>query len=234
MGKLVNTNQHRGHHEGHFRLRKDGRWEWQFTLPNGKSKSVYAKTRPEVRVKMEEALGSARKGLDLKAERQTLRAFLESWFADVVVRKNRPRTIASYRSNLNLHILPALGHITLRDLTPQDVQTFLNARSKTGLSPRSVQYQRAILRAALAQALRWGYVERNAAALATPPRQKPKEIEALSAGDAQRLIDATRDDRLGNLFATALYTGMRQGELLGLRWPDVDLEAGTLRVRQAI
>jgi integrase len=152
----------------------------------------------------------------------------------VVRPKNRPRTVASYRSNLDLHILPALGHITLRDLTPQDVQSFLNARSRTGLSPRSVQYLRAILRAALAQALRWGYVERNAAALTTPPRQKPKEIEALSADDAQRLIYATRDDRLGNLFTTALYTGMRQGELLGLRWPDVDLDAGTLRVRQAV
>jgi integrase len=66
--------------------------------------------------------------------------------------------------------------------------------------------------------MRWGYIERNVAALASPPRQKPKEVEALSAGDAQQLMDSTRDDRLGNLFAAALYTGMRQGELLGLRW----------------
>jgi hypothetical protein len=117
MGRLVNTNQHRGHHEGHFRLRKDGRWECQFTLPNGKVKSVYGKTRPEVRSKMEEALTSARKGIDLRGERQTLAAFLESWFKDVVIHKNRPRTVASYRSNLDLHILPALGYFTLRDLT---------------------------------------------------------------------------------------------------------------------
>jgi integrase len=234
MGKLINAKQHRGHHEGHYRLRKDGRWECQFTLPDGKVKSIYGKTRPEVRVKMEEALGKAKKGIDLKGERQSLAAYLESWFTDVVKQKNRPRTIASYRSNLDLHILLALGHFTLRDLTPQDVQAFLNDRSKTGLSPRSVQYLRAILRAALAQAMRWGYVERNVAALATPPRQRPKDIAALTADEAQRLMDVTRDDRLGNLFATALYTGMRQGELHGLSWPDLDLDAGVVRVRQAV
>jgi integrase len=130
--------------------------------------------------------------------------------------------------------VPALGNTTLGDLTAQDVQRFLNGRTKAGLSPRTVQYIRAILRAALGQALRWGYVERNVAALASPPRQKPKQIVTLSADEAWQLMDATRDDRLGLLFATALYTGMRQGELLGLRWPDVDLDAGTLRVRQAV
>lgn len=80
---------------------------------------------------------------------------------------------------------------------------------QTGLSPRSVQYIRAILRAALGQALRWGYVERNVAALDSPPRQKPKETQALTADEAQRLMDATKDDRLGNLFAAAINTGMR-------------------------
>jgi integrase len=234
MGKLVNSNQHRGHHEGHYRLRRDGRWECQFTLPSGKVKSVYGKTRPEVRAKMEEALGKAKKGIDLKGERQTLAHFLTTWMEETQKPKLRPSTIKSYDSYIRLHIVPALGVTSLAELTAQDVQRFLNACSRAGLSPRSVQYIRAILRAALAQALRWGYVERNVAALATPPRQQAKEVEALSADNAQRLMNATRDDRLGNLFATALYTGMRQGELLGLRWPDVDLEAGTLRVRQAV
>jgi integrase len=148
--------------------------------------------------------------------------------------KLRPSTIKSYESYIRLHIVPALGDTTLGDLTAQDVQRFLNGCTKSGLSPRTVQYIRAILRAALGQALRWGYVERNVATLASPPRQKPKQIVTLSADEAWQLMDATRDDRLGLLFATALYTGMRQGELLGLRWPDVDLDAGTLRVRQAV
>jgi integrase len=234
MGKLVNSNQHRGHHEGHYRLRKDGRWECQFTLPNAKVKSVYGKTRPDVRAKMEEALNKAKKGIDLKGERQTLEQFLTTWMEETAKPKLRPSTIKSYESYIRLHIVPQLGGTTLGDLTAQDVQRFLNGRTKAGLSPRTVQYIRAILRAALGQALRWGYVERNVAALASPPRQKPKQIATLTADDAAALMAFTEDDRLGTLFAAALYTGMRQGELLGLRWPDVDLDAGALRVRQAV
>jgi integrase len=263
MGKLIHGNQHRGHHEGHYRQRKNGLWECQFTLPNGKVKSVYGKSRPEVRTKMEDALGKAKKGINLKGERQTLAHYLDVWMTETQQAKLRPSTYLSYESYIRNHIVPALGAIALGDLTAQDVQRFLNdlsrkprklkvkrasaanrttatsAPGKDGagppaLTPRTVAYIRAILRAALNQALRWGYVERNVAALATPPRQKPKEVEALTADQAQRLIDATGDDRLGNLFAAALYTGMRQAELLGLRWPDVDLKTGTLRVRQAV
>jgi integrase len=234
MAKLVHANQHRGHHEGSYRLRKDGRWECAFTMPDGKRKSVYGKSRPDVRAKMEDALGKAKKGIDLKGERQRLCDFLSTWMAETQAPKLRPSTIKSYESYIRLHIVPALGDTTLGDLTAQDVQRCLNGCSKTGLSPRTVQYIRAILRAALNQALRWGYVERNVAALASPPRQKPKQIETLAADEAYHLMEHTRDDRLGALFATALYTGMRQGELLGLRWPDVDLEAGTIRVRQAV
>ncbi len=233
MAKLVHTNQHRGHHEGSYRLRMDGRWECAFTLPSGKRKSVYGKSRPDVRAKMEDALGKAKKGIDLKGERQRLGDFLSIWMAETQAPKLRPSTTKSYESYIRLRIVPALGDTTLGDLTAQDVQRFLNGCTKAGLSPRTVQYIRAILRAALNQALRWGYVERNVAALASPPRQKPKQIETLAADDAYRLMEFTRDDRLGTLFATALYTGMRQGELLGLRWPDVDLDAGTIRVRQA-
>jgi integrase len=201
---------------------------------------------------MEETLGKAKKGIDLKGERQTLAQFLDVWMTETQIPKLRPSTVKSYESYIRLHIVPKLGHIPLGELTVQDVQRFLNACSRDGrvkrakpkqdgsdeiapgLSPRSVQYIRAILRAALAQAESWGYVERNVAKLATPPRQRPKAVEALSANQAQKLISATREDRLGALFAAAIYTGMRQGELLGLRWPDVEVEAGTLRVRQAV
>jgi integrase len=261
MAKLVHQNQHRGHHEGSYRLRKDGRWECQFTLPDGKRKSVYGKSRPDVRAKMEEAVGKAKKGIDLKGERQTLAQFLSAWMTETQAPKLRPSTVKSYESYIRTHINPALGDITLADLTALDVQRFLNGLTRKrkpkakpapgkpseaaqmgsakkdnppALTPRTVQYIRAILRAALGQAVRWGYVERNVAALATPPRQAPKQAQSLTDDQAQHLIASTADDRLGTLFATALYTGMRQGELLGLRWPDVDLDSGVLRVRQAV
>lgn len=252
----------RSNGEGAIYQRKDGRFEAKFTLPNGKRACVYGRNRSEALAKKDEALKKARKGIDLKAERQTLRAYLESWFEEVATPKNRPSTLKSYRSYLDKHILPELGDIALRDLTPQDVQKFLNglsrkprkpkvkrasgtngaessAPSKDGkvsptLSPRTVQYVRAILRSALAQAMRWGYVERNVAALATPPRMTHQPVKPLDADQAQRLIEQTREERLGPLFAVAIYTGLRQGEILGLRWPDLDLDAGTLAVRQAV
>lgn len=238
-GNTVTTNTQekrdkRSNGEGSVSARKDGRIEVKFTLPSGKRASVYGRNRGEALRKKDEAIKKARKGIDPKAERQTLAVYLESWFRDVASPKNRPSTLKSYRSYLDTHIIPELGDIPLGDLTPVRVQSFLNSRSKAGLSPRSVQYVRAILRAALAQAQRWGYVERNVAALATPPRMAHQTVKPLDAAQAQRLIDATRADRMGPLFSLAIYTGLRQGELLGLRWPDLDLDAGTLSVRQTV
>lgn len=224
----------RANGEGSVSARKDGRIEVKFTLPNGKRASVYGRNRSEAMAKKDEALKKARKGIDLKAERQLLGAYLESWFRDVATPKNRPSTLKSYRSYLDKHIIPELGDVALCDLTPQMVQAFLNSRTKAGLSPRSVQYIRAILRAALNTATDWGFVERNAAKSAKPPPMKQHQIMPLDAGQAQRLIEHTRSDRMGPLYAVAIYTGLRQGELLGLRWPDLDLDAGTLSVRQAV
>jgi integrase len=234
MAKLIHKDQHRGHHEGTLRLRADGRWEAKFTLPNGKRPSVYGKSRADVRAKMDEALGKAKKGIDLKGERQTLDLFLTAWLDDVARPRLRPSTLKGYESYIRKHIAPALGYITLAALTPQDVQTFLNGCTKTGLSPRTVQQIRAILRSALAQAQRWGYVERNVAALADPPRQIKSQIQPLTASQAQRLLNGTSDEWYGPVFAVALFTGMRQGELLGLTWKDVDLDHGVLTVRTAL
>src|SRR5688500_8039318 len=103
MAKLVHTSQHRGHHEGNYRFRSDGRWECRFTMPDGKRASVYGKSRPDVRAKMEEALGKAKKGIDLKGERQTLAAFLETWLAETQAPKLRQSTIKSYESYIRLH-----------------------------------------------------------------------------------------------------------------------------------
>jgi integrase len=232
--KEAEKREKRANGEGAISHRKDGRIEVKYTLPNGKRASVYGRTRADALKKKDEALKKARKGIDLRAERQSLGTYLNAWFADVATPKNRPSKLKSYRSYLDKHIIPELGDVALCDLTPQAVQAFLNGRSKAGLSPRTVQYIRAILRAALAQAMRWGYVERNVAALASPPRMVRQPVTPLDAAQAQRLIDHTREDRLGTLFAVAVYTGLRQGELLGLRWPDLDLDAGTLAVRQAV
>jgi integrase len=135
---------------------------------------------------------------------------------------------------VRLHLIPGLGHLSLTGLTVADVQAFLNAKSADGLSPRTVAYLRGVLRGALGHAERSGLVERNVARLARPPRIPRRQVDPLTAEEARTFLDAIRGDRLEALYLVAIGVGLRQGEILGLRWPDVDLAAGTLTVRHAL
>ncbi len=137
---------------------------------------------------------------------------------------------------VRLYLKPMIGSHQLVKLTPQHVQAMMNAmlttggKKGTGVSPRTVQYTRAVLRRALGQALKWGLVSRNVATLVDPPRVERHEMRAFDPAEAQRFLDGVRGDRLEALYTVALSLGLRQGEALGLRWQDVDLDTGTLRV----
>lgn len=233
-GGIAVTTKRRGHNEGSIKQRADGLWEARISLPGGKRKSLYGKTRKEVQDKLRAGLRDLDAGLDLSAGKQTIEQYMTRWLADVALPNLRPSTYKSYESYIRLHIIPELGRYQLSALTPQHVQAFLNGRTKAGLSPRSVQYIRAILRRALGQAQKWGEVSRNVAALVDPPRTVRHQVRPLSPEQAWAFIEYTRDDRLGPLFHVAIASGLRQGELLGLRWQDVDLSAGTLTVRHAM
>lgn len=225
----------RANGEGSFVRREDNRVELKVsvTLSDGSRKrvSVYGKDKAEALRKKKELLGKTEKGIDRSAERQSLAAFLATWLDDVCAPKLRPKTMRAYRYNVDRHIVPALGSRKLRELTPAMVQRFLNQLSASGLSPRTVGQARAVLRAALNVAKAWGYVEANAAEPVNPPRIKRSPARSLTHDDARTLLDYAAEDRIGPLLVVALNTGLRQGELLGLRWPDVDLDAGTLLVR---
>jgi integrase len=101
----------------------------------------------------------------------------------------------------------------------------------TGLSPRTVAYIRTVLRIALNRALKWGLVARNVAALTDPPRQERTERQPLTPEQARTFLKAVEGDRLEALYRVGLALGLRLGEALGLRWEDVDLDTGTLRIR---
>ena len=131
-------------------------------------------------------------------------------------------------------LVPALGRLPLQKLAPQHVQAFLNEKLASHLSPRTVQYLRAVLRRALGQAVKWGLVPRNVATLVDPPHVSRPLIEPLTPEEARVLLAAAKGDRLEALFTVAMAVGLRRGEALGLRWPDVDLERGELRVQRAL
>lgn len=166
--------------------------------------------------------------------RYTVAQFLDRWLTDVARPKVRPSTYVSYHQKIRLYIIPALGRHQLAKLTPQQIQAMMNGMGERGLSPRSVQYTRTILRVALNQALKWGMVPKNAAALTNPPRVERPEMQALTPAQGRQFLDAVRGDRLEALYGVALALGLRQGEALGLRWKDIDLDAGVLHVRSSL
>lgn len=229
----------RGAREGSIAQRKDGRWQGRVHLgyEGGKRirKHYYGASREEVAAKLTRALAEHQRGIaPVRDERQTVGSFVERWLVESVRPTVRPRTFESYELIVRLHIVPRLGGIPIARLAPQDVQSLLVAKLAAGLSPRSVQYVHAVLRRALGQAYRWGIVARNVATLVDAPRVARAEVRPLTPAEARRFLDAIRGDRLEALYTVALALGLRQGEALGLRWTDVDLEAGTLTVNRSL
>jgi integrase len=228
----------RGPNEGTIYQRKDGRWTAGVSLGYGGGrrlrKFVTGTTRREVAEKLDGLLKARRNMLPIPDQHQKLGPFLRHWLDEIARPTLRVSTYDSYDDILRLHLIPDLGHIALARLAPTDVQRCLNAKLASGLSPRRVQYLHAVLRRALVTAERWGMVTRNVARLVDAPRVPRHEIRPLTPDQARSLIDASVDDRLHALYITALGTGMRQGELLGLRWDDVDLEGGRLNVRHTL
>jgi integrase len=223
----------RGRGEGSIYKRKDGRWEGRFDvgIVNGarKRKPVYGRTRHEVAEKLT-ALAHARKaGLPFVDERTSVADFLHDWL-DVVKPTVRPRTWQRYSEYVRLHASPSIGHIRLSKLSPSNLQHLYAERLGTGLSPQSVVHLHRILHKALKQAMRWGLVARNVTELVDPPRVPKKEMRALTPDEAERLLSSATGNPLEALYVLAVTTGMREGELLALRWKEVDLNARTLSV----
>jgi integrase len=228
----------RGHGEGSIVKRGDGRYEGRVDLGwqtvNGKakrrSKSVYGKTKSECLEKLRSVQRDVEAGLPVRIERQTVEQYMTHWLEHTVRTNRRPKTYRSYEGLVRLHIIPALGRHQLQKLSPQHVQAFLNQKRESKLSGRTVQYIHATLRAALNHAVRMDLVKRNVAMQVQTPRAPRHEISPLTPEQARRLLNVARSHRLGALFSVALALGLRQGEALGLRWQDVNLDDGTLRV----
>ena len=159
---------------------------------------------------------------------------LDRWLDEAVALTVRPRTLASYRYVVRVHLRPALGDIPLAELTAQDVQALLNRKATAGLAPRTVGYLRGVLRQALGFAERTDLVGRNVARLARPPRVPRRQVSPLTLEQARAFRVAVAGDRLEAMYLVAVGCGLRQGEILGLRWDDVDLERRTLSVRFAL
>ena len=224
----------RGNGEGSIYANAKGVWTAVVSLPGGRRKYLYAANRHEVARKLALTLGAVERGALAEARGRKLGEYLDQWLRDVARPSVREWTYRGYEVHVRCHIKPLLGHIPLDRLAPADVQYFLNGKLATGLSPKTVRYMRGTLRTALHQAVRWNLIATNAAAMVDGPRIEPYEYKPFSRLEARRFLAAVRGHRLEALYTVALAMGLRQGEALGLRWQDVDLDLGYIRLNRQL
>ena len=224
----------RGHGEGSITQRKDGRWQCQISLGGGERKTLYGKTRKEVRDKLQIALNEQKQGVLSVGPDQTLAMYLPNWLEMVHRPIVEPRTYEQYLSIINLHLIPSLGNIKLRKLTIQELRAFYAEKMKEGKAPRTVSQYHSVVRKALDDAVNDGLLSRNVASLVRPPAARRYEPQVLTIEQAKKLLEVARGHRLEALIIVAVTTGAREGELLGLHWNDVDFEQKLMYVRRSI
>lgn len=234
----------RGQGEGTIGRHRDGRFVARISN-NGKREAYYGATRAEVSAKLTAALKRKHDGLPLISQRLTVGAYLTTWIQGQPSQL-RSNTYRGYEAVVRCHLIPRLGKIPLARLAPADVTkmyadmlvggriTGRHGAKHPGLSPRTVGHAHRILGRALRVAEETGLVGRNVCRLVHPPRVPHAEMATLTAEQARALIHAAEGSHLHALYAVALSSGARRGELLGLRWADVDMEAGSIRITRTL
>jgi integrase len=223
---------------GHIIKRGDS-WTAIVDLPpdpaTGKrrQKRVTARTKREVELQVAELINKAANGGFTDAGKVTVREFFDRWL-EATAPTLRAATVRRYRDLARLHITGVVGNLKLGKLSPGDVQRLYADRLAAGLSPTSVRHVHGLLHRALGDAVRWGLLPRNVTDSVDPPRRSTPEAKTWDAGQVARVLTAATGDDLEALWRLAVLTGMRRGELLGLRWADVDLDAGALSVRRTM
>lgn len=225
---------------GSIRQRKDGLWEGRYTIGRdpgtGKQvrKSVYGQTQQEARKKLAQAVAAIDRGDYISPQKMTVGAWLDTWAASYLGNV-KPSTRYYYESCIRNHLKPALGAVRLDSLPPHMVQSFYNGLSlerdgRPGLAPSTIQLIHLVLNEAMKQAVKLDYIRSNPAAACTLPRKEQKEKTPLDGAAVGAFLEAVKGRRFETLFTVALFTGMREGELLGLLWECVDFERGTILI----
>ncbi len=206
--------------------------------PDGKRRYVSGKNKEEARRALREARANADQGLVFDADNLQVGEYLDRWLSDSVSDTVKATTFERYEQITRLHLKPALGQVKLKALTPAHVRGLYREKLKEGSSARTVRYVHTTLHKALKQAVMDGLIPRNATEAVKPPQPTREEMLPLTPEQAKLLLQVAHDtgNRLEALYVLAIHTGLRQGELLGLKWDDVDLSGatGSLQVRRTL
>jgi integrase len=229
----------RGNGEGSIGRRKTGGWYAQYTVYTSegrKRRTLYGRTRQEVAAKLSKALADREGGLTYDAGSLTVGEYLARWLSHSVQDTVSQKTYERYESIVRVHLSPALGRIRLKALTSDHVRGLYREKLDSGLAPRSVLHIHRTLSKALKQGTDDGLIPRNAAASVKPPQPYREEMHPLSRDQVRTFLDTVKGDRMEALYVLAITAGLRQGELLALKWEDVDFEGTnpTLQVRRSL
>lgn len=223
----------RGNGEGSVRYRGDlDLWECRLVLSDGRRKSLYARTQREVLDKRKAELERDDEGRPAGKEKQTFAAYLADWLVSARPRL-RPRTWIRYEELGRIHAA-AIANVPLVKLGPQHLERLYARRLEAGAAPMTVRRLHGMLHKVLDQAEKWKLVGRNVAAIVSPPRAPRYDMRTLTEEQTRAFLETAAGERFEALYVLAVSTGMRQGEILALRWRDVDLERATLHVQQGV
>jgi len=224
----------RGNGEGSISQRKNGTWEAKITLENGQRKSLYGKTRKEVQEKLKIALREQQQGILVTAPQQKLEQFLREWLEKTQKHDVRPRTYERYEEIVRLHIIPILGHHYLQKLTPHHIKSFYAKKLDGGFKARTVASFHNVLHKALDTAVKWNLLTSNPCDRVDPPHVEEYEAQPLDLEQIKKLLAVARDSSIEALLTLTLATGLRRGEILGLKWQDINMKAGTLQIKRIL
>lgn len=222
-------------------IRQRGKSSWRIELyvglgPDGKPKRHFETVRgrkAEAQRRLTELLASLDKGVYTPPGKLTVADLLNQWLQGYVKTNCSARTAESYQSTIEHHLIPTLGHIQLKQLQPQAIQAYYG-RACEKLSSKSVLYHHRILKHALKYAIRQGYLGRNPCDLVDPPKPQKKDMRTLTPGEVAILLETASDSRFYPVIYTAVSTGLRQAELLALRWRDIDFDSESISVSRAL
>ena len=224
---------------GHIRQKGNHSWQLQIYTgpgPDGKPQRHYETVRgrkSDAQKRLNELLVSLEKGIPVPPGRLTVAEHLNQWLEGYVATNCSQRTLDGYQSIIERHLIPALGNIQLKHLHPQAIQGYYGEACQR-LSARTVHHQHRVLSQSLKYAVRQGYLGRNPAELVDPPSPRKKVMRTLTPGEVKVLLDTAADNHYYPVIYTAVSTGLRQAELLGLRWRDIDLDMLSISVSQVL
>ncbi|MDQ2960404.1 MAG: site-specific integrase [Candidatus Dormibacteraeota bacterium] len=219
----------RANGEGTIRHRADGRWEARISTEDGRRRSVFGRTKEAAAQQLRNATLARDRGVLEAPSKETVGTYLSGWLAGAQP-SLRPMTYQSYESIIRTQLIPRLGRTPLARLRPHHIQGIEGEMLAAGLSPKYVRNVHGVLHRALDRAVQWHQIAANPADGVDLPQRRVRTMSALSPEEARTVLEAIETDPLCALWTLMLTTGLRQGELLALRWRDVDLEAGRLAV----